>query len=105
MNEDKLKSMRAIVSISNKVEQIRKEIDILKIIRDSDTFIMTTFLAGDKSINNYSISITSSNIMDGDNGDLYDAFVNGLIESKEKELKGYSDVLWLFNEKIPYRNL
>lgn len=100
MNDDRLKSMRAIVSVSDKVEQIRKEIVILNKIRNSNTFIMTAFLAGDESIDNYTISITSSNLMEGNNGDLYQSFIDGLIDGKEKELSGYDDVLKLFDENI-----
>lgn len=44
MNEDKIKGIKAIVSYYNKAELLKEEIDKLKSIRESNTFIMTIFL-------------------------------------------------------------
>lgn len=99
MNEDKIKGIKAIVSSYNKVELLKEEIDKLKNIRESDTFIMTTFLAGGNSIDNYTISITSDNIMQSNYGEIYQDFIDRLIEGKEKELASYNMVLEKFSEK------
>lgn len=100
MNEEKIKPIKAIVSVYNKVEQIKKDIDVLKNIRNSNTFVMTTFLAGDESIDNYVMSITSSNVMEGNNGELYQSFIDGLLKNKEEELRSYDNVLASFEDKI-----
>lgn len=100
MNEEKIKPIKAIVSVYNKVEQIKKDIDVLKNIRNSNTFVMTTFLAGDESIDNYVMSITSSNVMEGNNGELYQSFIDGLLKNKEEELRSYDNVLASFGDKI-----
>lgn len=100
MNEEKIKGIKAIISYYNKAESLKEEIDKLKNIRESNTFIMTTFLAGDKSVDNYSISITSDNIMQNNYGDIYQDFIDKLIEAKEKELESYNMALEKFSEKI-----
>ena len=64
----------------------KEEIDKLKSIRESNTFIMTIFLAGENSVDNYTMSITSDNMMQNDYGVLYQDFIDKLIEGKEKEL-------------------
>jgi len=76
------------------------EIDKLKSIRESNTFIMTIFLAGENSVDNYTMSITSDNMMQNDYGVLYQDFIDKLIEGKEKELASYNMVLEKFSEKI-----
>ena len=93
MNEDKIKGIKAIVSYYNKVELLKEEIDKLKSIRESNTFIMTIFLAGENSVDNYTMSITSDNMMQNDYGVLYQDFIDKLIEGKEKELASYNMVL------------
>lgn len=100
MNEEKIKGIKAIISYYNKAESLKEEIDKLKNIRESNTFIMTTFLAGDKSVDNYSISITSDNIMQNNYGEIYQDFIDKLIEAKEKELESYNMALEKFSEKI-----
>lgn len=97
MNEDKIKGMKAIVSYYNKTESLKEEIERLKNIRESNTFIMTVFLAGDNSIDNYSVSITSDNIMQNNYGELYQNFIDKLIEEKERELASYEMVLEKFS--------
>lgn len=100
MNEDKIKGIKAIVSYYNKVELLKEEIDRLKSIRESNTFIMTIFLAGENSVDNYTMSITSDNMMQNDYGVLYQDFIDKLIEGKEKELASYNMVLEKISEKI-----
>lgn len=97
MNEDKIKGMKAIVSYYSKAESLKEEIERLKNIRESNTFIMTVFLAGDNSIDNYSVSITSDNIMQNNYGELYQNFIDKLIEEKERELASYEMVLEKFS--------
>lgn len=97
MNEDKIKGMKAIVSYYSKAESLKEEIERLKNIRESNTFIMTVFLAGDNSIDNYSVSITSDNIMQNNYGELYQNFIDKLIEEKESELASYNMVLEKFS--------
>lgn len=97
MNEDKIKGMKAIVSYYNKAESLIEEIERLKNIRESNTFIMTVFLAGDNSIDNYTVSITSDNIMQNNYGELYQNFIDKLIEEKERELASYEMVLEKFS--------
>lgn len=93
-------SCKAIVSIYNKVDVLKNDIEILENIRNSNTFIMTVFLGGDETVNNYSMSITSDNIMNNNNGELYQSFIDGLLESKKKELISYNNVLLSFEEKM-----
>lgn len=100
MNEDKIKGIKAIVSYYNKVELLKEEIDKLKSIRESNTFIMTIFLAGENSVDNYTMSITSDNMMQNDYGVLYQDFIDKLIEGKEKELASYNMVLEKFSENL-----
>lgn len=95
-----IKGIKAIVSYYNKVELLKEEIDKLKSIRESNTFIMTIFLAGENSVDNYTMSITSDNMMQNDYGVLYQDFIDKLIEGKEKELASYNMVLEKFSEKI-----
>lgn len=97
MNEDKIKGMKAIVSYYSKAESLKEEIEKLKNIRESNTFIMTVFLAGDNSIDNYTVSITSDNIMQNNYGELYQNFIDKLIEEKERELASYDMVLEKFS--------
>lgn len=89
--------MKAIVSYYNKAESLKEEIERLKNIRESNTFIMTVFLAGDNSIDNYTVSITSDNIMQNNYGELYQNFIDKLIEEKERELASYEMVLEKFS--------
>ena len=44
---------------------------------------MTIFLAGENSVDNYTMSITSDNMMQNDYGVLYQDFIDKLIESEE----------------------
>lgn len=99
MNEIKINQSKTIVSTINNMEILKKDIDILEKIESSNVFIMTSFLGGDNSTENYSYSITSDNIMDGENGDIYQSFITSLIKSKKKQLEIESGVLDYLTEK------
>lgn len=98
--KEKIEGYRAIIAVYDKVEQLKKEIETLVQISLSNTFCLSIFLSGDSVIDNYTMSITSENIMQNSNGELFDSFLNGLIESKQKELESYMPVIESIENKM-----